>query len=268
MGIAGTEVAKEAADIIIMDDNFSSIKKSVLWGRSVYDNIRKFLAFQLTVNVVALLIAFVGAITGRGTPLTAVQLLWVNLIMDTFAALALATEQPTMDLLLRKPYGRDSPLLSPIMIRNILTMSFFQSVTLFFILYAGQLIWNVVENSYQHYTILFNTFVLSQFFNQFNARKVAGEFWVFGGLLTNYNFAVIQIVILAGQILIVEFGASFTQTEALDTVQWFSCLGMAFLTIPLGFLIRLIPVPKTKTELLPNPNYPDEEGSRLTTTTA
>lgn len=95
MGIQGTEVAKEAADIIILDDNFVSIVKAVLWGRNVYDNIRKFIQFQLTVNLVALIIAFVGALSQYGTPLTALQLLWVNLIMDTFAALALGTEKPT-----------------------------------------------------------------------------------------------------------------------------------------------------------------------------
>lgn len=104
MGISGTEVAKEASKIVIMDDNFNSIKQSVLWGRCVYDNIRKFLQFQLTVNVVALVVAFIGALTGRGTPLKTVQLLWVNLIMDTMAALALGTEKPTPALLFRKPY--------------------------------------------------------------------------------------------------------------------------------------------------------------------
>lgn len=173
MGIAGTEVAKEASDIIIMDDNFASIAKSVLWGRSVYDNIRKFLMFQLTVNIVALVIAFVGAITGRGTPLTAVQLLWVNLIMDTFAALALATEKPTPNLMQRKPYGRDTPLLSYIMLRNMFGQALFQLAILFFILYAGHLVWNVgAENDRHHYSMIFNTFVLAQFFNQVNARKV------------------------------------------------------------------------------------------------
>ena len=126
MGIAGTEVAKEASDIIILDDNFASIVKTVMWGRSVYDNIRKFLQFQITVNVVALTVACVGAVTGRGTPLNAVQLLWVNMIMDTMAALALGTERPTMELLERKPYGRNTPLISFIMMRNVISQSVFQ----------------------------------------------------------------------------------------------------------------------------------------------
>jgi calcium-translocating P-type ATPase len=126
MGIAGTEVAKEASDIIILDDNFVSIVRSCMWGRNVYDNIRKFLQFQLTVNIVALITAFVGAVTKYGTPLTAVQLLWVNLIMDTMAALALGTEKPTPELLNRKPYGRNSALISRIMYRNIVGQGVFQ----------------------------------------------------------------------------------------------------------------------------------------------
>merc|ERR1712196_214455 len=106
MGIAGTEVAREASDIIIMDDNFNSIVKACMWGRNVFDAVRKFLQFQLTVNLVAIVIAFSGAIILGDSPLTAVQLLWVNMIMDTFAALALATEPPTPALLERKPLRR------------------------------------------------------------------------------------------------------------------------------------------------------------------
>jgi len=98
MGIAGTEVAKEASDIILLDDNFSSIVKAVMWGRNVFDSIRKFIQFQLTVNLVAVIIAFVGAVSKGESPLKPVQMLWVNLIMDTMAALALATELPTVDL--------------------------------------------------------------------------------------------------------------------------------------------------------------------------
>lgn len=136
MGIAGTEVAKEAADIVIMDDNFSSIVKAVLWGRSVFSNIRKFLQFQLTVNVVALVVAFVAAMVGGETPLNVLQLLWVNLIMDTLAALALATENPTPDLLDEKPHGRDEPLLSQTMIKHILLQSLYQLVVIFVVLYS------------------------------------------------------------------------------------------------------------------------------------
>ena len=107
MGIAGTDVAKEASDIILTDDNFTSIVKAVMWGRNVYDSISKFLQFQLTVNVVAVVVAFIGSCAIQDSPLKAVQMLWVNLIMDTLASLALATELPTPELLLRQAKRRD-----------------------------------------------------------------------------------------------------------------------------------------------------------------
>jgi len=137
MGIAGTDVAKEASDIIILDDNFSSIVSAVMWGRCVFDNIRKFLQFLLTINLVALLTAFLAAVTDRGLPLKAVQLLWVNLIMDSLAALALGTETPTPDLLERKPYGSKERLISPIMARNITIQAMFQVTILLGLLYGG-----------------------------------------------------------------------------------------------------------------------------------
>jgi Ca2+-transporting ATPase len=126
MGIAGTEVAKEAADIIILDDNFSSIVKSVLWGRSVFNNIRKFLQFQLTVNTSALIICFIGAVVGMLEPLNVLQLLWVNLIMDTMGALALATETPSLALLDDPPHGHEEPLINRSMWRHIMVQGMFQ----------------------------------------------------------------------------------------------------------------------------------------------
>ncbi|XP_010572887.1 PREDICTED: plasma membrane calcium-transporting ATPase 3-like, partial [Haliaeetus leucocephalus] len=135
-GIAGTDVAKEASDIILTDDNFSSIVKAVMWGRNVYDSISKFLQFQLTVNVVAVVVAFTGACITQDSPLKAVQMLWVNLIMDTFASLALATEPPTEALLLRKPYGRNKPLISRTMLKNILGHAAYQLVIIFTLLFV------------------------------------------------------------------------------------------------------------------------------------
>jgi P-type Ca2+ transporter type 2C len=137
MGITGTEVAKGASDIVILDDRFGSIVKAIMWGRSVFDNIRKFLQFQLTVNVVALLLVFIGAAAGFGQPLTAVQMLWVNLIMDTLGALALGTEKPTPALLQRKPYKRNASLISDPMWRNIAFQSLYQLVLLFVLLFAS-----------------------------------------------------------------------------------------------------------------------------------
>jgi P-type Ca2+ transporter type 2C len=143
MGIAGTKVAQSASDIVILDDKFSSIVRAIMWGRSVYDNIRKFLQFQLTVNVVALSIVFIGACAGFEPPLNAVMMLWVNLIMDTLGALALGTEMPTLALLNRKPYKRSSPLVSRPMMRNILVQSVFQ-LTVLLVLLFGYKMFNVL----------------------------------------------------------------------------------------------------------------------------
>eukprot|EP01006_Ploeotia_vitrea_P050231 TRINITY_DN67432_c1_g2_i3.p1 TRINITY_DN67432_c1_g2~~TRINITY_DN67432_c1_g2_i3.p1 ORF type:complete len:1091 (+),score=67.69 TRINITY_DN67432_c1_g2_i3:58-3330(+) len=143
MGITGTKVAQAASDIVILDDRFSSIVRAIMWGRSIYDNIRKFLQFQLTVNVVALLLVFIGAVAGFGEPLNAVQMLWVNLVMDTLGALALATEPPTMQLLKRRPYKRQVFLLSKPLLRNILLGSFYQIIMLLVLLFVGADLFNV-----------------------------------------------------------------------------------------------------------------------------
>lgn len=131
-------MAKEASDIILTDDNFTSIVKAVMWGRNVYDSIAKFLQFQLTVNVVAVIVAFVGACAIEDSPLKAVQMLWVNLIMDTLASLALATEMPTESLLKRQPYGRTKPLVSRTMAKNIVGHAFYQLTIIFVLVFAGK----------------------------------------------------------------------------------------------------------------------------------
>ncbi|MFT7800980.1 plasma membrane calcium-transporting ATPase 3-like isoform X1 [Arapaima gigas] len=201
MGIAGTDVAKEASDIILTDDNFSSIVKAVMWGRNVYDSISKFLQFQLTVNVVAVIVAFTGACITQDSPLKAVQMLWVNLIMDTFASLALATEPPTESLLLRKPYGRNNPLISRTMMKNILGHAVYQLAITFTLLFTGEKLFDIDSGRKaplhsppsEHYTIIFNTFVLMQLFNEINARKIHGERNVFDGIFRNPIFCSIVL---------------------------------------------------------------------------
>jgi len=250
MGIAGTDVAKEASDIIILDDNFSSIVSAVLWGRCVFDNIRKFLQFQLTINLVALTTAFLAAVTGRGLPLKTVQLLWVNLIMDTLAALALGTETPTPDLLDRKPYGSKEKLISPIMIRNISVQAVFQLFILLGLLYAGPELLHLPyvdddeddPNKITLDTMVFNTFVFCQIFNEFNARVVTNALNVFSGVFTNPIFVGILIATAVMQAFIVEFGGNFLETTHLNSAQWGICLLLGSLSIPLGFIQRMIPV--------------------------
>ncbi|KAL6739365.1 hypothetical protein Aduo_012833 [Ancylostoma duodenale] len=250
MGIAGTDVAKEASDIILTDDNFTSIVKAVMWGRNVYDSIAKFLQFQLTVNVVAVTIAFIGACAISDSPLKAVQMLWVNLIMDTLASLALATEMPTEDLLERKPYGRTKSLISRTMVKNIVGHALYQLVILFGIMFWGDKFIPDTPSGRNaplgappsaHFTIIFNAFVLMTLCNEINARKVHGERNVFKGLFTNPIFCVIWISTLISQVLIVQFGGHWFSTAPLNAVQWAICIACGLGELVWGQIITTIP---------------------------
>ncbi|XP_047016285.1 plasma membrane calcium-transporting ATPase 3b isoform X4 [Ictalurus punctatus] len=254
MGIAGTDVAKEASDIILTDDNFSSIVKAVMWGRNVYDSISKFLQFQLTVNVVAVIVAFTGACITQDSPLKAVQMLWVNLIMDTFASLALATEPPTEALLLRKPYGRNNPLISLTMMKNILGHGVYQLVIIFTLLFVGEKIFNIDSGRNaplhsppsEHYTIIFNTFVLMQLFNEINARKIHGERNVFDGIFGNPIFCSIVLGTFGVQIIIVQFGGKPFSCAPLNMEQWLWCLFVGVGELLWGQVIATVPTSHLK----------------------
>ncbi|XP_006870776.1 PREDICTED: plasma membrane calcium-transporting ATPase 1 isoform X3 [Chrysochloris asiatica] len=254
MGIAGTDVAKEASDIILTDDNFTSIVKAVMWGRNVYDSISKFLQFQLTVNVVAVIVAFTGACITQDSPLKAVQMLWVNLIMDTLASLALATEPPTESLLLRKPYGRNKPLISRTMMKNILGHAFYQLVVVFTLLFAGEKFFDIDNGRNaplhappsEHYTIVFNTFVLMQLFNEINARKIHGERNVFEGIFNNAIFCTIVLGTFVVQIIIVQFGGKPFSCSELSIEQWLWSIFLGMGTLLWGQLISTIPTSRLK----------------------
>ncbi|KAM4740731.1 plasma membrane calcium-transporting ATPase 3-like isoform 3-T5 [Anableps anableps] len=249
MGIAGTDVAKEASDIILTDDNFTSIVKAVMWGRNVYDSISKFLQFQLTVNVVAVIVAFTGACITQDSPLKAVQMLWVNLIMDTLASLALATEPPTESLLLRKPYGRDKPLISRTMMKNILGHAVFQLIIIFTLLFAGENFFDIDSGRNaplhsppsEHYTIVFNVFVMMQLFNEINARKIHGERNVFEGVYKNPIFCSVVLGTFALQIIIVQFGGKPFSCAPLTVDQWLWCVFVGMGELLWGQLISAIP---------------------------
>ncbi|KAG5000945.1 hypothetical protein JHK87_022017 [Glycine soja] len=248
MGISGTEVAKESSDIIILDDNFASVVKVVRWGRSVYANIQKFIQFQLTVNVAALVINVVAAITSGDVPLNAVQLLWVNLIMDTLGALALATEPPTDRLMHRSPVGRREPLITNIMWRNLIVQAAYQIAVLLVLNFCGESILpkqNTRADAFQvKNTLIFNAFVLCQIFNEFNARK-PDEMNVFRGVTKNKLFVGIVGVTFILQIIIIEFLGKFTSTVRLDWKLWLASLGIGFVSWPLAIVGKFIPVPKT-----------------------
>ncbi|XP_071260676.1 plasma membrane calcium-transporting ATPase 1-like [Salvelinus alpinus] len=254
MGIAGTDVAKEASDIILTDDNFSSIVKAVMWGRNVYDSISKFLQFQLTVNVVAVIVAFTGACITQDSPLKAVQMLWVNLIMDTFASLALATEPPTESLLLRKPYGRNKPLISRTMMKNILGHAVYQLTIIFTLLFAGEQMFDIDSGRYaplhappsEHYTIVFNTFVMMQLFNEINARKIHGERNVFDGIFKNMIFCSIVFGTFVIQIVIVQFGGKPFSCVCLTIDQWLWCVFLGFGCLLWGQVVTTVPTSRLK----------------------
>ncbi|KAG0047246.1 hypothetical protein BGZ83_007676, partial [Gryganskiella cystojenkinii] len=265
MGIAGTEVAKEASSIILMDDNFSSIVKAISWGRTVNDAVKKFLQFQLTVNVTAVILTLVTAVISEDQKpvMSAVQLLWINLIMDTLAALALATDPPTPELLERQPEPRSAPLINFTMWKMILGQSILQLVVTFVLEYAGMDILNyndipgyltdrVAQNgdigkAYIAFKkqeldcMVFNTFVFFQIFNEVNCRRLDNNLNIFKGAIDNRYFASIFVIMVVFQIIIVEFGGAAFKTEKLNAVQWVICVLLGALSIPVGVIIRLTP---------------------------
>ncbi|KAG6503735.1 calcium-transporting ATPase 5, plasma membrane-type-like [Zingiber officinale] len=247
MGIQGTEVAKESSDIIILDDNFASVVKVVRWGRSVYANIQKFIQFQLTVNVAALIINVVAAVSSGNVPLNAVQLLWVNLIMDTLGALALATERPTNHLMDRAPVGWREPLVTNVMWRNLIIQAVYQVTVLLILNFGGRSVLQLKNENRAHAdkvknTFIFNTFVLCQVFNEFNSRK-PDELNIFSGITKNHLFiGIIGITVLL-QALIIEFLGKFASTVRLNWKLWLVSIAIAFVSWPLAFIGKLIPVP-------------------------
>ncbi|KAH0688449.1 hypothetical protein KY290_020083 [Solanum tuberosum] len=249
MGIQGTEVAKESSDIIILDDNFATVVKVVRWGRSVYANIQKFIQFQLTVNVAALVINVVAAVSSGDVPLNTVQLLWVNLIMDTLGALALATEPPTDHLMRRPPVGRREPLVTNIMWRNLLIQALYQIGILLVLNFQGKSILSLENDDPKHAnmvknTLIFNAFVFCQIFNEVNARK-PDEINVFTGVTKNPLFTGVVGTTFILQIIIIEFLGKFTSTVGLSWKLWIVSLVIGIISWPLAAAGKLIPVPKT-----------------------
>lgn len=207
----GTSVAKEASDITLLDDSFNSIGTAVMWGRSLYKNIQRFIVFQLTINFVALLIVLLGSFVGTALPLTVTQMLWVNLIMDTFAALALASIPPSEDVMNEKPRRSTDFIISKAMRYNIFGVG-----TVFLIVLMGMIYYftNAESGMTVHrLTIFFTFFVMLQFWNLFNARVFGTNDSAFKGLTKSYGMELIVIAILGGQILIVQFGGAVFRTE-------------------------------------------------------
>ncbi|KAL2150881.1 hypothetical protein VTH82DRAFT_7444 [Thermothelomyces myriococcoides] len=245
MGIAGTEVAKEASAIILMDDNFNSIVKALKWGRAVNDAVKRFLQFQLTVNVTAVVLTFVSAVqsSDQVSVLTAVQLLWVNLIMDTLAALALATDPPSDSVLNRKPERKGTSIISVTMWKMIFGQAVWQLLITFLVYFGGVGVLpgpdDMTEGQIR--TLVFNTFVWMQIFNQWNNRRLDNEFNIFEGMSKNPYFIGISAIMCGGQVLIVMVGGDAFRIEHQTAVMWGIAIVLGVLSIPVGVIIRLIP---------------------------
>merc|ERR1712054_189944 len=228
MGISGTEVAKEASSIVLMDDNFASIITALKWGRAVNDAVQKFLQFQITVNITAVLLAFITAVYSPTMEpvLKAVQLLWVNLIMDTFAALALATDPPTEKILDRPPQGKKAPLITMNMWKMIIGQAIFQLVVTLILYFAGPEMLNYDRSDEQKMreldTVIFNTFVWMQIFNEFNNRRLDNKFNIFEGIHRNIFFIIINMIMVGLQICIIFVGSrAFAISDGgIDGTQW------------------------------------------------
>ena len=247
MGIAGTEVAKEASAIILMDDNFSSIVKAIMWGRSVNDAVAKFLQFQITVNITAVVLAFVSAVSSPDmhSVLSAVQLLWVNLIMDTFAALALATDAPTEKILGRKPTPKRAALITTNMWKMIIGQAIYQLIVTFVLYFAGSSILGYAKSDTllqtELDTIVFNTFVWMQIFNEFNNRRLDNKLNIFEGVHRNAFFIIINVIMVAGQIMIIFVGGAAFQIKRIDGTQWAICILCALPCLLWAVVLRYIP---------------------------
>ncbi|CAK9178960.1 unnamed protein product, partial [Ilex paraguariensis] len=239
-------VAKESADVIILDDNFSTIPTVAKWGRSVYVNIQKFVQFQLTVNIVALIVNFSSACLTGNAPLTAVQLLWVNMIMDTLGALALATEPPNNDLMKRLPVGRKGNFISNVMWRNISGQSLYQLIVIWYLQTAGKAVFHIhgPDSDLILNTIIFNSFVFCQLFNEISSRDME-KINVFKGILNNYVFVAVLISTVFFQIVIVEILGTFANTSPLSLHQWFASVSIGFLGMPIAAAVKMIPVGST-----------------------
>ena len=246
----GTAVAKEASDITIIDNSFASIGRAVMWGRSLYRNIQRFILFQMTVNVVACLIVFIGALFDTQSPLSVTQMLWVNLIMDTFAAMALASLPPSEQVMNEHPRDRSRFIISRPMKQFILGVGLTFTVVLmvFFIIFEntpGDSVGSVSETaikgfSLREHSLFFTIFVMLQFWNLFNAKSFLTGKSAFHQLGESKEFLFIVMLIFIGQVLIVQFGGAMFNVEALSLSDWLLITVNTSVVFLFGELYRIL----------------------------
>lgn len=235
---SGTFVAKEASDMTLLDDSFSSIAKAVMWGRSLYKNIQRFLFFQLVVNLTALLLVLAGSLVGTELPLTVTQILWVNLIMDTFAAMALASLSPTKEVMSDRPRANDEFIITPYILKRILLFS-----VLFFIIAFAGLVYCEHHGDgvdVHELTLFFTVFVMLQVWNLFNARDLGTNRSLLTDLCREKSFLLVFLLTLSGQWAIVEFGGKMFRTDGMSLVEWLVVIGTTSVVMWMGELARWI----------------------------
>lgn len=235
----GTSVAKEASDITIIDNSFTSIARAVMWGRSLYKNIQRFLLFQLTINVAACLIVMIGSLVGTSSPLTITQMLWVNLIMDTFAAGALASLPPNWSVMKERP--RKSGENGDFIITKPMARSIFGVGFLFVVIQVAMLVWLNADGMLTPYeqSVFFTFFVMLQFWNMFNAKAYMTGCSAFKGLFSNYTFLAVCALIVVGQVLIVSFGGVMFNVVPLSLESWAVITASTSVVLWVGEIVRL-----------------------------
>ncbi len=235
---SGTSVAKDASGITLLDDSFASIATAVMWGRSLYRNIQRFVLFQLTINFAAIVICFVGAVVGTETPLTVVQILWVNIIMDTFAAMAMASLPPSADVMRDRPRHRDDFIISRGMARTILACG---SVVIA-VLLSMMFMWRgeYGDLDARHLTIFFSTFVFLQFWNMFNAKGFESKHSAFACLKGCREFFLILLAIGVGQLVIVLVGGEVFRVVPIPWQDWAAIIGSTSLLAVGGDIVRAL----------------------------
>jgi Ca2+-transporting ATPase len=235
----GTSVAKEASDITIIDNSFTSIARAVMWGRSLYRNIQRFLLFQLTINVAACVVVMIGSLIGTDSPLTITQMLWVNLIMDTFAAGALASLPPNPKVM--EDHPRKSGAKGDFIITAPMAWNIFLTGALFVVLQVVLLLWLGEGGELSAYgqTEFFTFFVMLQFWNMFNAKAYMSGASAFKGLGTNHAFIFVCAAILVGQYLIVTFGGEMFNVVPLTVRSWGVIIASTSLVLWVGEAVRL-----------------------------
>ena len=255
MGISGTEVSKEASDIVLLDDSFSTIVKAVEWGRNIYENFKRFISFQLTVNLASVIVVFTSILLGLKAPFTALELLWINIIMDGPPALTLGLEPNYADLMSRRPTRRDESIISKVMLGRIVITGVYMSA-----IFLAQYVFNFLRvPQEQMTTVLFTMFVLFQLFNAFNCRELRGES-IFKHLLKNKLMLLVVGSTFVLQVLIIQFAGAFFSTVPLELSLWLKLFGIAFSVIVLSELVKLVwrscrkPAPSAGKQAAPAPS--------------